>query len=787
MSETSFINIVNSNNDSEGRTSPIYVADKSRLSLEDILNEKPVDKDGQIHISWFDDTLNKKLLELKYSPWDAFSMPAGIWSSSAYGGNSVVVMGTDGRALIYDTLNGSWQERAVISNITCTAYGKSGDMERFIALSSDGKGIYSDDLGLSWHPLSVPEDNYSSVIYTCGRFLSFTSSGRVYASFDMGQTWVEKASFNMQITCANHDGNGRVTVLGNTGSVLCIYSEDSGETFKEIQVEESNWCSIAYGDNKFMAVSLDGSKRIMYLNLLSEEKVWKYVTVPEYSYRSISYGSGVFSAVTLEGRVLSSIGGIKWIEMSCPKGEWNNIIRTDYFFMAFSIANEESGLNCMRSSNGGFTNINFAELEEVISEEYVNKALNPDVLRKYLQYKTGKNNGQYPVYEENKFIDCISNEANQLHWYVIDEESAVLSYNEIEKGGKYLVLKDLLDKPQDEETFYILETESIKKADNVVINHRLYTSGGFRYYSRSKENGVWSEWQLNSVTQKDIDKLDLSNNTEVSEQGVYSAVETFIGSENGKLKNIGRVEVIEGVKNELTSKLDEAYANINHNHVLSEISDIGMLAGKDIINLSTDVEGVLSEANGGAGYNNVYNAIKGMDISPGRIEFSGSNNYIDFHYNNSSTDYTARIVESSEGQLSVISPNGLLLNGNHVALQSNITVTDGNTQWAETQLKDGQVRLEGWGVFDNQGWTKASVAFKAWFRNVNFPKPVKASTLSGSGNGFIFGQYYHYNITRPTASEVINYFLISSVPIGFTQTDDTVLLNCNWYVSCILA
>lgn len=787
MNETSFINIINSNKDLEGRTSPIYVADRSRLSLDDILHEKPYNKDSQIHISWFEDSLNKKLLESKYSAWDAFSMPEGVWSSSVYGGSKVIVAGINGKLAVYDTLSGEWHEVAVIDNITCVSYGKNKDVERFIALSSNGAGIYSDDLGLSWQSLQVPEDSYSSLIYVNGRFLSFASSGRVYASFDMGASWEEKASFDMQITCASHDNNSRVIALGNQGNVLCIYSEDSGETFKTISVENNNWCSVVYGDNKFIAVSLNGVSRIMYLNILSEDKVCEYVKVPEYSYRSISYGNGVFSAVALEGRVLSSNGGVKWVEMLCPEGEWNNIVRTDYFFMAFSVTGEESGLNCMRSSNGGFSNINFAELDEVISQENINKAINPSVLRDYLSYKTGRNKGQYPVYEDNKYIDCVSSESNQLHWYVIDEESALLSFDEIEKSGRYLILKDLEHKPQDKETFYILEVESINKADGVVINHKLYNSDGFKYYSRSREQGVWSGWKLVCVTQKDIDKLDLSNNTEVSSNVLYSAVETFLGSENGVIKSVGRVEVIDGIKNEITLNLDSRYAEKGHNHTLVEITNTGALAGKDRVNLVTDVEGVLNETNGGVGYNNVYNVIKGKNISPSSIDFYGSDNFIDFHFNNSSADYTTRIGEFSEGQLSITSPNGLLLNGNHVAVQSNITVTDGNTQWAETQLKNGQVRLEGWGVFNNQGWSKASVAFKAWYRNVSFPKPVQAATLSGSGNGFILGQYYHYNITRPSMNDVINYFLITSVPIGFTQTDDTMVLNCNWYVCCLLA
>lgn len=48
------------------------------------------------------------------------------------------------------------------------------------------------------------------------------------------------------------------------------------------------------------------------------------------------------------------------------------------------------------------------------------------------------------------------------------------------------------------------------------------------------------------------------------------------------------------------------------------------------------------------------------------IEFkanSSSGGYIDFHYRGSTDDYTSRIIENSSGRLSVVAPNGFLVNG----------------------------------------------------------------------------------------------------------------------------
>ena len=41
---------------------------------------------------------------------------------------------------------------------------------------------------------------------------------------------------------------------------------------------------------------------------------------------------------------------------------------------------------------------------------------------------------------------------------------------------------------------------------------------------------------------------------------------------------------------------------------------------------------------------------------------SGTGGFIDFHYNNSTADYTSRIIEDSNGQITISAPNGLRLN-----------------------------------------------------------------------------------------------------------------------------
>ena len=50
----------------------------------------------------------------------------------------------------------------------------------------------------------------------------------------------------------------------------------------------------------------------------------------------------------------------------------------------------------------------------------------------------------------------------------------------------------------------------------------------------------------------------------------------------------------------------------------------------------------------------------------GEVEIYGTQPHIDFHYNNSTDDYTSRIIENSAGAIDILAPNGLKLNGSNL-------------------------------------------------------------------------------------------------------------------------
>ena len=92
------------------------------------------------------------------------------------------------------------------------------------------------------------------------------------------------------------------------------------------------------------------------------------------------------------------------------------------------------------------------------------------------------------------------------------------------------------------------------------------------------------------------------------------------------------------------------------------------------------VDSSLSTSSTNAIANNaVTNALNGkMAAEPAQIEFKnmgssvGHGGYIDFHYNNSSADYTSRIIEDASGKLSLTATNGVYINGVKAATTANI-------------------------------------------------------------------------------------------------------------------
>ena len=414
MDNTSFLNITISQEKAENRTSPVYVAELGKLSLQDILEKKPDDFNKQIDISWISDALNKKAMEVKYAPWDALYMPYGLWCASAYGDSTIIAAASDGNIALTQDFCKTFQEKIICDKITDITYG-----ENIFAISSfNGKVYISEDNGISWQEILYENYDFTCIAFYNGTFLLGTACGKIFASMDKFQNFTciaeyENVSFTKLIYV-----NKIIIALSSNESQNCIYSTDFGSSWNTFNMPFSQGSSITYGKGKFIACSLDTnqicicSEKDIYENIPVWQNVALYKDEP---FSDISYGANVFCMVSLNGTTMASYDGIKWIETKCPEGSWANLLRTEYFFIAFSISENKDSLYAAKSSNGGLAGIMFATLEEVISDENVDKSINPYTLKDYLKYRTGKENGKYPVYSDDLLIENYKYFSRQQH------------------------------------------------------------------------------------------------------------------------------------------------------------------------------------------------------------------------------------------------------------------------------------------------------------------------------------------------------------------------------------
>ena len=72
----------------------------------------------------------------------------------------------------------------------------------------------------------------------------------------------------------------------------------------------------------------------------------------------------------------------------------------------------------------------------------------------------------------------------------------------------------------------------------------------------------------------------------------------------------------------------------------------------------------------------------------GEVGIYGSQPYLDFHYNNSTENYTSRIIESASGKVDVLAANGLFSNGKKVALKSDLATSSITLSVNDKRLTD---------------------------------------------------------------------------------------------------
>lgn len=230
---------------------------------------------------------------------------------------------------------------------------------RFLATShSEAFGAYSDD-GINWSAY-IPHCGseivkISNLISYNDMFMGFGSfnSNPVYTSLD-GINWVEKAPCNIGIIGQGSRfplhayGNGKLIVAscyyGTTTKIA--YTEDDGESWRSVNLENVKLYNMIYGNGMFVGV---GANNIIAYS--SDGLNWTTATI-DFTLQCITYNDGKFvgvgnntdktsfSAYSTDGITWVKIGVIEDgfydpIEIICEKGQYICVYGGNFVFSSF--------------------------------------------------------------------------------------------------------------------------------------------------------------------------------------------------------------------------------------------------------------------------------------------------------------------------------------------------------------------------------------------------------------------------------------------------------------------
>jgi hypothetical protein len=188
-----------------------------------------------------------------------------------------------------------------------------------------------------------------------------------------GKDWSAIAATEANIWTSVAYGNGVWIAISTNGTNRVMRSTNDGVTWSAIAAAEANdWRSVAYGNGVWIAVSSNGTNRVM--RSTDDGLTWSAIAATEANFwRSVAYGNGVWIAVSENGtnRVMRSTDdGLTWSAILVSSNEWYSVAYGNGVWIAVG----RTGSNrIMRSTDGGLTWNNITgTLGEWISIAYGN-------------------------------------------------------------------------------------------------------------------------------------------------------------------------------------------------------------------------------------------------------------------------------------------------------------------------------------------------------------------------------------------------------------------------------
>ena len=241
----------------------------------------------------------------------ASTLPASIqWKSVAYGNGKFVAVGTD--TVITSTNGTDWQVGTIPAGAwQSIAYGNG----RFVVVSAAGTTALYSINGTSWASVSIPAGEYRSVVYgnaidTWVTVAANSDKGAV--STDNGLTWTQTTLGDGAEWNSVAFGNGKFVAVSLSDSTLTqtVYSADGITWSVGSYIGGSE--AITFGNGRFVVI--DGTSSTSAF--ISFDGInWTAGTMPgaAASWKTITYGGGAFLATeTGSARAALSEDGINW-------------------------------------------------------------------------------------------------------------------------------------------------------------------------------------------------------------------------------------------------------------------------------------------------------------------------------------------------------------------------------------------------------------------------------------------------------------------------------------------
>jgi hypothetical protein len=127
----------------------------------------------------------------------------------------------------------------------------------------------------------------------------------------------------------NEDEN--IYIIATDGALIQSNNLENWTSIPDI--DNNNWTSITHYDNTFIAVSDDGTNRVVFST--DAGTTWTHVAVELYEWKSITHKNGLFMAVA-QDKAMYSVDGLEWSYVDLPNKVWLQIAYGKNTFVAIS-------------------------------------------------------------------------------------------------------------------------------------------------------------------------------------------------------------------------------------------------------------------------------------------------------------------------------------------------------------------------------------------------------------------------------------------------------------------